>query len=213
MTRSLAVAAGVAVFAFPSAASAASVTVSPQKPCYSSGETVSFVGEGFTPTTDPNNPNQVTVTRPGATVGKAEVDANGAFGGGLRLFLDRGRETRTYTATDLTDPSITASAQLTVSSVLVGLRPSNGPPGRILRINAHGFTTGKTLWGHVRRGTSKRNIKLGRLRGACGNLKTRRRLLPQNAAVGVYTVQFDTFRRYKKDRPVKDGYTITVTRF
>jgi hypothetical protein len=213
MTRSLAVAAGVAALAFPSAASAASLTVSPQKRCYGSGESLTFLGTGFTPTTDPANPNQANVTRPGTNVGLLNVDANGAFSGVLTVRLDRGRETRTYTATDLTDPSITASTQITVSSVLVGLRPTNGPPGRILRINAHGFTTGKTLWAHVRRGRSKRNLKLGRLSGACGNLRTRRRLLPRDAAVGVYTVQFDTFRRYKANRAVRDAYTITVTRF
>jgi hypothetical protein len=213
MTRSLAVVVGVAALAFPSAASAASLTVSPQKRCYGSGESVSFLGTGFTPTTDPANPNQANVTRPGTNVGLLDVDANGAFNGVLTVALDSGRETRTYTATDLTDPSITASAQITVSSVRVDLRPTNGAPGRILRINAHGFTTGKTLWAHVRRGKSKRNLKIGRLKGACGNLKTRKRLMPQNAAVGVHTVQFDTFRRYKADRPVKDAYTITVTRF
>jgi hypothetical protein len=30
--------------------------------------------------------------------------------------------------------------------------------------------------------------------------------------VGVYTVKFDTFRRYKRKRPVRDRYTITVLR-
>ena len=213
MTRSLAVAVGVAALAFPSAASAASLTVSPQKRCYGSGESVSFLGSGFTPTTDVTSPNSANVTRSGSSVGLLEVDANGLFNGVLTLGLDSGRETRTYTATDLADPSITASAQITVSSVRVRLRPTNGAPGRILRINAHGFTTGKTLWAHVRRGRSKRNLKIGRLKGACGNLKTRKRLLPQNAAVGVYTVQFDTFRRYKADRAVRDAYTVTVTRF
>jgi hypothetical protein len=214
MTRSLAVAAGVAALAFPSAASAASLTVSPQKRCYSSGESVNLLGTGFSPTTDPNDTSDhVEVTRGGVSVGTARTDASGAFNGVLRLGLDSGRETRTYTATDLLDPSLTASTQITVSSVLVGLRPTNGPPGRILRINAHGFTTGKTLWAHVRRGRSKRNLKLGRLSGACGSRRTRRRLLPRDAAVGVYTVQFDTFRRYKASRPVRDAYTITVTRF
>ena len=87
-----------------------------------------------------------------------------------------------------------------------------GAPGRILRINARGFTTGKTLWAHITRGKSKRTIKLGRLKGACGSLKTRKRLLPQNAALGVHTLQFDTFRRYNKRQPVRDRYTITVTR-
>jgi hypothetical protein len=56
-------------------------------------------------------------------------------------------------------------------------------------------------------------MKIGRLRGVCGNLKTRRRLLPRDAAVGVHTVQFDTFQRYDPDRPVRDNYSVTVTRF
>ncbi len=207
MTRSLAVVVGVAALAFPSAASAASLTVSPQKRCYSSLEEVSLLGSGFTPNAS------ATVTRGGTAFPPLLTDANGLFNGLLTLRLDSGRETRTYTATDDTDPSLAASAQLTVSAVRVGLRPTNGAPGRLLRINAHGFTTGKTLWAHVRRGKSKRNLKIGRLKGACGNLTTRKRLMPQNAAVGVHTVQFDTFRRYKADRPVKDAYTITVTRF
>ena len=81
---------------------------------------------------------------------------------------------------------------------------------------ARGFTTGPTLWAHVVRGNTRRNVKLGAVKGACGGLKARKRLLPRNAPVGVYTLQFDTFRRYdgrEKNRPVRDRYTITVTRF
>lgn len=214
MTRSLAVAAGVVALAFPAAASAASLTVSPQKRCYSHREAVSLLGSGFSPTTDPNDDSDhVRITRGSTPVGSLRTDALGAFNGVLGLRLFSGRETRTYTATDLTDPSITASTQITVSSVRVGLRPTNGPPGRRLRLNARGFTTGRTLWAHVRRGASRRNLKIGRLKGACGNLTTRRRLLPQNAAVGVYTVQFDTFRRFRAGRDVRDRFTITVSRF
>jgi hypothetical protein len=111
---------------------------------------------------------------------------------------------------------MTASVQILVSSVRVGLKPANGPPGRIMSITARGFTTGPTLWAHVVRGKTRRNVKLGAVKGACGGLKTHKRLLPRNAPVGVYTLQFDTFRRYdgrEKNRPVRDRYTITVTRF
>jgi hypothetical protein len=217
MTRSLAVAVGVALLAVPSAASAASLTVSPQKPCYGSGEKVNLLGTGFTPTTDPSDTSDhVQVTRAGRTVGTLGTDAFGAFNGELTLGLDSGRQTRTYTATDLVDPTISASIQILVSAVRVGLKPASGPPGRILSITARGFTTGRTLWVHVVRGKSRRNIKLGFLKGACHGLKTRKRLLPRNAPVGVYRLQFDTFRRYDgraEKRPVRDVYTITVTRF
>jgi hypothetical protein len=206
MTRSLAVAAGVAALALPAAASAAELKVSPEKQCYSSGESVNLLGTGFSPL------GSATITRDGTQLGDLNTDANGAFNGVLTLAQNSGRQTKTYTATDGSNSSLTASTQITVSSVRVGLKPASGAPGRIMSITARGFTTGPTLWAHVIRGRSKRNLKIGRLRGACGGLKTRRRLLPRNAALGVHTIQFDTFRRYKPRRPVQDRYTISVTR-
>jgi hypothetical protein len=206
MTRSLAVVAAAVALAAPSAASAASLTVSPQKRCYSSGEDVNLLGTGFSPL------GNSTVTRDGTMVGSLPNTVDGAFNGVLTLAQGRGKETRTYTAADDTDPTITASAQITVSAVRVSLTPANGPPGRLMTIAASGFSTGPTLWAHVKRGKSKRTLKIGSLKGACGGLKTRRRLLSRNAAVGVYTIQFDTFRRYKPKRPVRYRYTIAVTR-
>ena len=205
MTRSLAAAAAVVLsLAAPAGASAASLVVSPQKDCYSSGESVNLLGSAFSPL------GSVSITRDGDPVGSLNTDAAGAFNGILTLAQNSGRQTKTYTATDGRDASLTASAQITVSAVRVGLRPSSGAPGRRLRINARGFTTGRTLWAHVIRGRSKRHIRIGRLRGACGNLTARRRLLRPGAALGVYTIQFDTFRRYRASRPVRDRYTITV---
>jgi hypothetical protein len=81
-----------------------------------------------------------------------------------------------------------------------------------MSINASGFATGKTLWAHVTKGKSKRTIKIGSLKGACGGLKTRRRLLPRNASLGLHTIQFDTFRKYNPKQPVRYRYTIDVTR-
>jgi hypothetical protein len=206
MTRSLAVLAGAAALALPSAASAAELTVSPQKRCYSSGEAINLLGTGFSPL------GTATVTRDGGFLGQLNTDGNGAFNGILTVAQNSGRRTKTYTATDDTNPATSASTQITVSSVRVGLAPASGAPGRRLRITARGFTTGRTLWAHIRRGRSTRNVKIGRLKGACGGLETRKRLLPQNAAIGVHTIQFDTFRRYSAKQAVRDRYTITVTR-
>ena len=207
MTRSLAVVAGVAALAIPSAASAQapSLTVSPQKRCYSAGESVNLMGGGFSPLAS------ASITRDGSLLGSLDTDASGAFNGLLTLAQDSGRKTKTYTATDDANSGTAASAQITVSSVRVKLQPESGAPGRIMKITANGFTTGKTLWAHVRRGKSKRNLKLGKLKGSCGGLVTRRRLLPRDAAFGVHTIQFDTFRRYNPRQPVSDHYTITVS--
>jgi hypothetical protein len=206
MTRPVAVVAAAVALAAPSAASAASLTVSPEKRCYSAGEQVNLLGSGFSPL------GSVTISRGETVFDPIPTDSNGAFNGLLKLALSRGKQTRTYTAADDATSSLTASAQITVSSVRVNLSPANGSPGRLMTIDAHGFSTGKTLWAHVRHGESRRTLKIGALHGACGALKTRRRLLPRNAALGVHTVQFDTFKRYKPKQPVRYRYTIAVSR-
>jgi hypothetical protein len=201
------------MLALPSVASAAELTVSPEKRCYRSEERVNLHGTGFTPTTDPNDTSpRVRITRGTNSLGTVRTDAFGAFNASLGFGLDSGRQTRTYTATDLVDPALTASTQITVSAVRVGLKPATGAPGRIMTVTARGFTTGSVLWAHVRHAGSGRNVKVGRLTGACHDLKTRKRLLSQSAALGLHTIQFDTFRRYKASRPVQDRYAVTVIR-
>lgn len=206
MTRSLAVAAGLAALAVPGSASAATLSIVPEKRCYASGEKVNLIGSGFTPSAD------ASISRDGSLLGSLPADGLGAFNGVLTLAQGSGQRTRTYTATDGVNSGLTASDQITVSAVRVGLRPNGGAPGRVMRINARGFTTGKTLWAHIVKGKRKRHIRLGRLEGGCGRLKTRRRLLKPNAALGVHTIQFDTFRRYRRGRAVRDVATIEVTR-
>ena len=206
MTRPLAVVVGLACLAAPAGASAASLTVTPEKRCYSHGETVNLNGSGFTPGA------QAEITRNGSPFGSLTANGAGAFIGRITLAQTRGRQARTYTATDGVVPTLTASDQITVSSVRVALGPPGGAPGRVMNIDARGFTTGRTLWAHVVKGKRKRHIRLGRLKGACGKLETRRRLLRPRAAFGVHTVQFDTFRRYRPGRPVQDRASINVTR-
>ena len=135
-----------------------------------------------------------------------------SFDAELRLLQDQGRQVRTYTAANSGTQGPSASKQMTVSAVGVGLSPKNGPVSRRFRIKATGFTTGKVLWAHVVHKRSKRHLKIGRLRGACHDLRTRRRLLPKHARFGKHRIQFDTFRRYRADRPVKTTFRISVVR-
>lgn len=189
-----------------SAASAADLRVEPAKACYGSGEKVNLLGGGFTPSV----PGGVSVTRDGAALGQLSTDVGGSVNGRLTLGQRRGQRTSVYTATDSTNPTLTASTQITVSEVRVKVRPKDGPPGRRLTIGAAGFTTGKRLWAHIRKGRFRRNIRIGTLKKPCRKLKLRRSLLPRGASYGVYTVQFDTFRRYKARRAVSVGFTLTV---
>ncbi|HZG47879.1 MAG TPA: hypothetical protein VEY90_00035 [Thermoleophilaceae bacterium] len=188
-------------------ASAAEFSISPVKPCYGSGERVTLAGSGFTPL------GSVVVSKDGDSLGTTASDATGAFSGvGLTVKLADGRQRRTYSATDTTNPTLTASTRALVSEVEVVLRPRIGAPGRRLSISATGFTTGNRLWAHVIRGRSRRHVDLGRLSGACHSLSTRRRILPRDARVGLYTVQFDAFRKYEKARGNSVGYEIDVRR-
>lgn len=197
----------LAFAAVPASALAAGMTATPAKACYRSGERVNVLGSGFTPN------GSVSITRDSMTIGTAFTNAAGNFSGVLTVARRSGSGLNTYVGTDSANPALTASLPLTVSALSVKLRPRrNFRPGVRFRISATGFTTGRTLWAHVKRGRSVRNIKVGRLRGACRKISTRRRLLPRDAATGLYTLQFDTSRRYRARRPVSLGFTVTVFR-
>jgi hypothetical protein len=206
MTRPLAVAMAVTALAAPSAAHAATLTTNPAKPCYRSGETVSFVGSGFTPS------SSVNLTRDGTFVSPIPTDAAGQFDAALRLQQNRGSQTRTYTTTDTVNTSLSASVPVTVTAVGVRLSPGTGTVSRRFQIRARGFTTGRTLWVHLVHKRVKRHIKIGQLKGPCHTLQARRRLLRRNARFGRHRIQFDTFRRYSPNRPVKATYSIRVVR-
>jgi hypothetical protein len=206
--RITALATALAALAAPASASAATLTVDPPRSCHGSGERVSLLGAGFTP----NLMSGINVTRDGEPIGTLTTDARDMFNGTLTLGQQNGRRTSTYTATDTSNPTLTASAQIVVSEVDVRLRPKSGAPGRRVRIGAVGFTSGETLWAHVKRGRSVRHLRIGRLKRACHKLRARRRLLRPRAPVGVYLVQFDTHRRYRPGRAQRVRFTITVRR-
>jgi hypothetical protein len=206
MTRPLAVAVAVAALAAPSAAQAASLTTQPANACYRAGETVHFIGDGFTPS------NLVNLVRDDVLVSQFPADQNGRFDVSLRLLMAQGSQRRTYTATDSANQGLSASVAVMVSALRVDLAPRNGLASRRFRIRARGFTTGRTLWAHVVHKRSKRLIKIGRLKGACHTIRTRHRLLTRNARLGTHRIQFDTYRRYRADRKVQKHFTIRIVR-
>jgi hypothetical protein len=202
-----AVAAIAVLAAAAPAAQAATLTASPAKRCYRHGEHVLLAGTGFTPN------GSVTVERDGTPFQlRPLTDPTGAFPADLKVAQATGQSTRTYTATDVTDPQLTASTRLTVSAVEVKVRPDNGAPGRVLRIGARGFTDGKTLYAHViRRGRLVRTLRIGRLRGSCGKLVARKRLLARNTKLGDYRVQFDSRRAYRSRTEPKFTFSVVVS--
>lgn len=204
-----------AILAAPAAASAAAVSISPTKSCYRSGEGISFAGTGYTPNStvslfsDGKPINDSTTGQPA----RPPTDAVGSFGPGtLTPALRHGQKVKTYTATDDSNPAITASGQLLVSALTVNLKPKKGRPDRRFKIGARGFTTGKRLYAHIVKGKFRRTVKIGRLKGACHKLTARKRLFPSNIATGVYRVQFDSKRKYSKKTKVKVLRGFQVTR-
>jgi hypothetical protein len=210
--RLAAFAAAATVLAVPAAASAATLRLDPAKPCFGTGDRLNFVGTGFTPGAI------VDFTRDGDRL-RADppirADASGTVNAGLTVRKRHGRKVRTYAARDRSKPRNRASVRVTVSEATVAIRPTTGRPARIRRIAAVGFTTGRTLWAHVVRipsGRVLRNVRLGRLRGACHRLRARRRLFRGNPPTGRYLIQFDTRRTYRRNVGQRDHYTFTVPR-
>jgi hypothetical protein len=189
-----------------SAASAATMTPSPAKKCFRDGEAVNLNGTGFTAN------NQVSISRDGMVFAQTLTTSPlGEFIGQLTLRQGTGQTKRRYTATDVANPALTASTPLVVSAIEVKVRPDTGTPGKLLRIGARGFTTGKTLYAHIVRKGKSRNERIGRLSGACSKLVARKRLFSKKTKVGSYRVQFDTKRRYHSDTDVRFAFTVDIS--
>jgi uncharacterized membrane protein len=186
-------------------AQAATLTVVGTKSCYRAGDALILSGSGFTPG------GQASVTLDGQDLGAVPVDAAGNFSAPLNIGTLQGIRTRTLVATDAANPANVAQAQFLGSSLAVAVKPRNGAAGRKLRIKASGFTTGKRLYAHVLRGKYRRNVFIGKLKGPCRTATVRRRVLPAGLATGIYTVQFDTKRRYSKKTKVWVRFRVTVS--
>ncbi len=200
-----AIAAAAVLLVAAASAQAATLAVAGGKACYRAGDSLILSGSGYTPGAP------VDVTLEGRELGTLTADAAGNISSPLQVGNLSGVSKRTLVATDAANPAITATAQFLGSSLLVKVKPQNGAAGRKLRINASGFTTGKRLYAHVRRKGYLRNIFIGKLKGPCRTLKRRKRVLNAGTPNGLYTVQFDTKRRYSKKTKVWFRFRVTVT--
>lgn len=191
--------------AFLAPATASAATLSVNKTCYGPGEKIAFSGGGFTPS------GPVALSVSGRQLGVGAANAVGEIDVSVSApDIDGKRRTDFYTATDQTDLSLTAGVPVHLTSLNVKVTPKNGNPAKAKRVVARGFTSGKTLYAHVRRGKSKRNVKVGKLEGACRTLDVKRKLFLANAKDGLYSVQFDTKRRYSAKARPQVSFLVTV---
>ncbi len=204
MKRLLALAGLGVALAAAAPAQAATLALVGSKSCYHVGDTLTINGSGFTPN------GQASVTLDNRSVGAVPTDAAGNFSTPFTVGTLSGVRRRTLIATDAVNPANVGQAQFLGSALDVTVKPKNGAAGRRLRLKATGFTGGKRLYAHVLRKRYRRNVFIGKLKGPCRTLKVRKQVLPGSTPTGVYTVQFDTKRRYSKKTKVWVKFTVTV---
>jgi len=197
--------AGALALVGASAAEAATLSVAGGKSCYRAGDSLILSGTGYTPSAP------VAITLQGKQLGTLTADAAGNISSPLQIGRLSGVSQRKLIATDSANPANTATTQFLGSALVVKVKPRNGSAARKLRLNASGFTTGKRLYAHVLRKHFRRNILIGKLKGPCRTLSVRKRVLQPGTATGIYTVQFDTKKRYSKQTKVRYRFRVTVT--
>jgi hypothetical protein len=204
--RAALVSGAILSLAAPASASAAAISVLPQRSCYRSGQALILTGTGFSPGAG------VEVTSNGARVATLGTNPQGAFTGVLTPALRSGETVKTYAATDQANPAISASIPLKVSALDVKVRPRSATPGRKLKLTARGFTNSKTLYAHVVRGRYRRTVRVGTLGGPCHTEESRKPVFSRSTSAGSYIVQFDGSKRYRKKTKVRVRFRVFVFR-
>jgi hypothetical protein len=196
---------GTAVFG--GTAHAATLTPTPAKACYVSGEQVDVNGTGFTPS------STVNATFAGNS-GTFVTDTAGAMEP-LRLTFPsvKGIKLLTMTVTDDTNPAITASLDFRTTLLHIDVNPTNAKAGKKLRIKGYGLLGGKKVYMHVRGPHHYRSdTKVARTKAPCGTFKIHRKIVPAGARPGVYKVLFDAKKKFSKKTEPQTGGTLTVTK-
>jgi hypothetical protein len=189
-------------------AQAATVAIDPVKACYLTGEESGLNGTGFSPGGTVN----IAVDGEGIPALTQVADAAGNFASGLRFGGMDAVKTHTLTATDATNPALTAAVNFVGTRQQVASKSSRGKPGKKTKLRGYGFIFGRKAYMHVRGHGVKTNKFLARPKAPCGTFTVRRAFVTANAPVGKYRVQFDHTKGYKKNRAGSVAYELTVYR-
>jgi hypothetical protein len=185
---------GAAALATP--ADAATVSITPMKPCFLTGESDTLAGSGVTAN------GQVDVAVDGASVFTLTAGADGTFTTTLYFGEMRAVKTHTLTVTDVTNPANTASVAFVGTTHQVVANNARGRAGKKVKLRGYGFLFGPKAYMHVRGHGIRTDALLGRPKAPCGTFVVRKRFVSANAPTGKYRLQFDAEARYsKKTRP------------
>jgi hypothetical protein len=198
--------AGMAVAA-ASAQAAPTLGIAPVKPCYVSGESVNFLGGGYTVGA------YVDIAIDGTSLGQLQANMSGAIGGTITLGTFKGAKSHTVKATDTSNTALTASLSFNGTTPQVTVKPRKGPAGRKRKMRGYGFMSGKKAYMHVRGHGISADTLVGRPKGPCGTWgPSKRRIVPAGAPSGTYKVRFDHKKKYSKNTKPQTGGTLTITR-
>jgi hypothetical protein len=194
-------AATVGLAATAAAADAATLSLTPARGCYLSGTSATISGTGFAAG------GSINVTEDGEARGSTVADTAGAFSatwnfGGLKAV-----KSHTIQATDGTN---VATVTYVGTTQQVALKNRRGKPGKKTKLRGYGFIFGRKAYMHVRGHGIKSNTFLKRTKAPCGTFTVKKAFVPSSAPIGVYRVQFDHKKAYKKNRAGSIAYQLTV---
>ena len=219
-SRILAVAssAGCAL-AFSASAEAATVSTLPCVPVITQigAQTMPIQGTGFTPgaTVTIRTANKVAPTPAFLTAATADAAGNFSITSTPASFNPFSRQEQSFglSATDGTNPAIAAVLAYKQSRVSYRTNPTSGRPTTRALHTVRGLPVGKNVYLHFRfKGSTKRNVKLGKAKAPCGKVSKRMRLLPTRSRPGRWTVYADQAKTYKKSTTPQLKYGFTITR-
>lgn len=208
---------GVAALATIGSAPASSATTTGltiDTPCVRDSQPVKFRLAGFAPD------SAVTLFDNGQFLSDASVGAAGDFQGQFQAggLGDTFYAKHLLTAAD--SAGNTGSATYEVAALGVVAKPISMSPAAKVSYYAQGFVEGGTLYAHYtfsKSDTVKKPLKtvaLGQLSGPCGTLTTKKvtQLPIKKAKKGLYEIQFDTSKAYKRQVGVYTETTIFLTK-
>ncbi len=185
------------------AAQASAAKIAPNRACYvnddpAKGAPMTITGTGFIP----GAPVQITGTDVSATTTAA---ASGAISARttapILATIDPASRRTTLTATDETDPAITATTVVSIANLAVSTNPAsvkNLHKDKV-KFAFSGFTPGKTIYGFYARKKIVATERFGKAKGACGMLTTRALLYPGgHPKFDQYTLTFESASKYSR---------------
>jgi hypothetical protein len=206
--RSFVVAIALALV-LPAAAHAASLTAS--KSCYPNGSKAQLVGTGFAP----ESPMEFTVNGR-----RLPADVTSDEAGDVEVvYTPPATRTERRLVIRATDSEGTSAAKtiFVTRRMRVTADPTRAPNVSTWRavFRLFGFGRGTAYVHYVNPDREfKKTVRLGRLRGPCGRLRTRRRrVLPfRDPQYGYWRLQFDTRKRYSRRTQRKRVIPVRVYR-